>query len=202
LINYLKYLIFNTGPLATTGCDRGAFVNTRGEGRGRILQLQLPGARTHMRALPAACCNSQLLLCQSRSLLDLLTHAAHPVPCCWWLAGGSGDPDLQIRFVPGYALDPDAIKSYIKIGQLQETKQKWPAGEEWIDADTAVIEAAAQIPCQSRVGVVDGALHLISVVAQPQGGIWLEVDPRPLDKTCQAASSSHAWLPAQATLQA
>lgn len=31
LINYLKYLVFNNGPLATTGCDRGAFVNTRGE---------------------------------------------------------------------------------------------------------------------------------------------------------------------------
>ena len=44
-------------------------------------------------------------------------------------AGDGGEPDLQIRFVPGYALDPDAIKSYIKIGQLQETKKKWPAGE-------------------------------------------------------------------------
>lgn len=43
-------------------------------------------------------------------------------------AGGSSEADLQIRFVPGYALDPDAIKSYIKIGQLQETKKKWPAG--------------------------------------------------------------------------
>jgi len=31
--------------------------------------------------------------------------------------------------VPGYALDPDAIKSYIKIGQLQEIKKKWPAGK-------------------------------------------------------------------------
>jgi hypothetical protein len=30
--------------------------------------------------------------------------------------------------VAGYALDPDAIQSYIKIGQLQATKQKWPAG--------------------------------------------------------------------------
>jgi hypothetical protein len=30
--------------------------------------------------------------------------------------------------VPGYALDPDAIQSYIKIGQLKETKKKWPAG--------------------------------------------------------------------------
>lgn len=42
--------------------------------------------------------------------------------------GDAGEPDLQIRFVPGYALDPDAIQSYIKIGHLRETKQKWPAG--------------------------------------------------------------------------
>jgi hypothetical protein len=31
IVNYIKYLLFNNGPLATTGCDRGAFVNTRGE---------------------------------------------------------------------------------------------------------------------------------------------------------------------------
>jgi hypothetical protein len=42
--------------------------------------------------------------------------------------GDGGEPDLQIRFVPGYALDPDAIQSYVKIGQLKETKTKWPAG--------------------------------------------------------------------------
>jgi hypothetical protein len=30
--------------------------------------------------------------------------------------------------VAGYALDPDAIQSYIKIGQLQAAKRKWPAG--------------------------------------------------------------------------
>ncbi|WIA36647.1 hypothetical protein OEZ86_007931 [Tetradesmus obliquus] len=69
--NYPNYFLFGKGPLATTGCDRGAFVNTRGD---------------------------------------------------------ASDPDLQIRFVAGYALDPDAIQSYIKVGQLQATKQKWPAG--------------------------------------------------------------------------
>jgi hypothetical protein len=52
------------------------------------------------------------------------SHNAVPNPA----AGDSSDPDLQIRFVAGYALDPDAIQSYIKIGQLQATKQKWPAG--------------------------------------------------------------------------
>lgn len=29
--NYPNYLFFGRGPLATTGCDRGAFVNTRGK---------------------------------------------------------------------------------------------------------------------------------------------------------------------------
>ncbi|KAF8065553.1 alkJ [Scenedesmus sp. PABB004] len=69
--NYPSYLLFGRGPLATTGCDRGAFVNTRGDG---------------------------------------------------------GEPDLQVRFVPGFALDADAIQSYIKFGKLKETKAKWPAG--------------------------------------------------------------------------
>ncbi|KAI8470464.1 MAG: GMC oxidoreductase-domain-containing protein [Monoraphidium minutum] len=42
--------------------------------------------------------------------------------------GGSGDPDLQIRFVPGYALDPDAIQSYVKYGQLKKEGKAWPGG--------------------------------------------------------------------------
>jgi choline dehydrogenase-like flavoprotein len=33
-----------------------------------------------------------------------------------------------MRFVPAYALDPDAIQSYIMVGKLKETKKKWPAG--------------------------------------------------------------------------
>lgn len=32
--NYPNYLLFGRGPLATTGCDRGAFVNTRGADAG------------------------------------------------------------------------------------------------------------------------------------------------------------------------
>jgi hypothetical protein len=62
----------------------------------------------------------------TRGTEELVPAALCPFSSC---AGGSGEPDLQVRFVPGYALDPDAIKSYIKIGQLQETKKKWPAGE-------------------------------------------------------------------------
>ena len=39
---------------------------------------------------------------------------------------GQGDPDLQIRFVPGLALDPDGIGSYAAFGKLKD--QKWPSG--------------------------------------------------------------------------
>jgi choline dehydrogenase-like flavoprotein len=44
------------------------------------------------------------------------------------VAGGSGQPDLQIRFVPGYALDSDAIQSYVRFGELKAEGKKWPAG--------------------------------------------------------------------------
>jgi hypothetical protein len=43
------------------------------------------------------------------------------------LAGaGQSQPDLQIRFVPGLALDPDGIGSYAAFGKLKD--QKWPSG--------------------------------------------------------------------------
>ncbi len=45
-------------------------------------------------------------------------------PC----TAGSGEPDLQIRFVPGCALDPDAIQSYIKFGELKRLGLAWPCG--------------------------------------------------------------------------
>ncbi|EIE18382.1 alcohol oxidase [Coccomyxa subellipsoidea C-169] len=64
----LKYLLFKKGPLATTGCDHGAFVKTAGQ----------------------------------------------------------SEPDLQIRFVPGLALDPDGIGSYTAFGKMKD--QKWPSG--------------------------------------------------------------------------
>nr|WRW24843.1 choline dehydrogenase [Dunaliella tertiolecta] len=66
----LEYLFKKTGPLATTGCDHGAFLSTTGE----------------------------------------------------------GEPDLQMRFVPGCALDPDAIQSYIKFGELKRLGATWPCG--------------------------------------------------------------------------
>ncbi|CAL5223510.1 g6037 [Coccomyxa viridis] len=39
---------------------------------------------------------------------------------------GQSEPDLQIRFVPGLALDPDGIGSYAAFGKLKD--QKWPSG--------------------------------------------------------------------------
>ena len=42
-------------------------------------------------------------------------------------AGGK-EADLQIRFVPGCALDPDGIGSYSIFGQLNKKNMKWPSG--------------------------------------------------------------------------
>ncbi|GLC45037.1 hypothetical protein PLESTB_001461800 [Pleodorina starrii] len=66
-----KYLFGRRGPLATTGCDHGAFVRTS---------------------------------------------ASH------------SQPDLQMRFVPGCALDPDGVKSYIVFGELKKQGRAWPGG--------------------------------------------------------------------------
>lgn len=37
-------------------------------------------------------------------------------------------PDLQMRFVPSCALDPDGISSYIKFGELKKQGLNWPSG--------------------------------------------------------------------------
>lgn len=39
---------------------------------------------------------------------------------------GQSEPDLQIRFVPALALDPDGIGSYAAFGKLKD--KKWPSG--------------------------------------------------------------------------
>ena len=52
----------------------------------------------------------------------------YPSPSFPYPAGGSSDPDLQIRFVPGYALDKDAIQSYVRFDEIKKEKGKWPAG--------------------------------------------------------------------------
>lgn len=33
-----------------------------------------------------------------------------------------------MRFVPGYALDPDAIQSYVKFAELAKQGKTWPPG--------------------------------------------------------------------------
>ncbi len=37
-------------------------------------------------------------------------------------------PDLQIRFVPGMALDPDGVSTYTRFGKFQQEGRKWPSG--------------------------------------------------------------------------
>lgn len=41
---------------------------------------------------------------------------------------GKGQPDLQMRFVCGCALDPDGVSSYVKFGELKKQGLSWPAG--------------------------------------------------------------------------
>jgi hypothetical protein len=41
---------------------------------------------------------------------------------------GSGQPDVQLRFAPGMALDPDALQSLRQGGDLKRLKINWPAG--------------------------------------------------------------------------
>jgi len=41
---------------------------------------------------------------------------------------GRGQPDLQMRFVPGFALDPDGVSSYVKFGEMKKQGLSWPGG--------------------------------------------------------------------------
>jgi len=66
----MQYLLSKSGPLATTGCDHGAFLSTT----------------------------------------------------------GSGEPDLQMRFIPAFSLDPDGVQAYIKFGELKRLGESWPCG--------------------------------------------------------------------------
>jgi choline dehydrogenase-like flavoprotein len=68
-----NYLLRRRGPLATTGCDHGAFLRT-------------PSSK-------------------SASL-----------------------PDLQVRFVPGMALDPDGVSTYVRFAKFQKQGRKWTSG--------------------------------------------------------------------------
>ena len=37
-------------------------------------------------------------------------------------------PDLQMRFVPGMALDPDGVSTYTRFGNFKKEGRKWPSG--------------------------------------------------------------------------
>jgi len=66
----LQWALLGQGPLCTTSCDHGAYLNTKGQ----------------------------------------------------------GDPDVQLRFAPGLALDPDALQSLVQAGELKKLKMQWPSG--------------------------------------------------------------------------
>nr|7AV4_AAA Chain AAA, Fatty acid photodecarboxylase, chloroplastic [Chlorella variabilis] len=41
---------------------------------------------------------------------------------------GQALPDLQVRFVPGMALDPDGVSTYVRFAKFQSQGLKWPSG--------------------------------------------------------------------------
>lgn len=41
---------------------------------------------------------------------------------------GKGEADLQMRFVPSCALDPDGVRSYVIFGELKKEGKNWPSG--------------------------------------------------------------------------
>lgn len=70
----LNWLLRGRGPLTSTACDHGAFLNSTGDAQSM--------------------------------------------------------PDVQLRFVPGMALDPDGVSSYVEFARLQASGilKKWPSG--------------------------------------------------------------------------
>lgn len=74
----------------------------------------------------------QLMLFSLVPLFPLFpSHVSQCFPANLWNCcahAGKGEPDLQMRFVCGAALDPDAIKSYIIFGELKKQGLNWPCG--------------------------------------------------------------------------
>ena len=50
------------------------------------------------------------------------------LPCPSLPYSGKGLPDLQMRFVNGFALDPDGVSSYVKFGEMKKQGLSWPGG--------------------------------------------------------------------------
>ncbi|GAB4823239.1 hypothetical protein N2152v2_010285 [Parachlorella kessleri] len=42
--------------------------------------------------------------------------------------GSRAQPDLQMRFVPGMALDPDGVNTYVRFARFQSQGLRWPSG--------------------------------------------------------------------------
>ena len=50
------------------------------------------------------------------------------LPTSFSLPSGKGEPDLQLRFVHGLALDPDGVSTYVKVGEMKKQGLSWPGG--------------------------------------------------------------------------
>lgn len=80
---------------------------------------------------------------------------------------GSGEADLQIRFVPGFALDPDGVGSYIRFGELKKAGQTWPCG---ITMQMIGVRAKSKgtVGLKSSDPLVNPAINL-SYLTDPEG---------------------------------
>lgn len=100
----LSYLLRGRGPLTSTGCDRGAFVRTAGQA---LPDLQVGSA-----------CSVPAL--ESRVLLPLHDRRVGS-PTFQRCSSVTCPPPaaLQVRFVPGMALDSDGVSTYVRFAKFQ-----------------------------------------------------------------------------------
>lgn len=117
-------LLRGSGPLASTGCDHGAFVNTRG-GRGEPdLQIRfVPGCGAARGRGRAGVCRGApaLLVARGTAAPPPASPLSPPLP-------HASRPCATPSPARSYALDPDAIQSYVKYGQLRKEGKTWPGG--------------------------------------------------------------------------
>jgi hypothetical protein len=118
----MAWLLFKKGPLTSTGCDHGAFINTLSACTMHAVltcHLTMPPALRVYDIVDETCAP---VLLPVRGALSLLTKLA-----AVYSAGGK-QPDLQVRFVPAASLDPDGVGSYVLFGQLAKLGLKYPSG--------------------------------------------------------------------------
>jgi hypothetical protein len=140
----LAYALFKKGPLTSTGCDHGAFINTLSACTMHAASvwhslLLLPVLRSST-AVMSATCRRLGVDCGLNKLSAQMQQASRTAP--GWpntIAGvgpdsfglrcaGGQQPDLQVRFVPAASLDPDGVGSYVLFGQLAKLGLKYPSG--------------------------------------------------------------------------